>query len=29
MKSAQAANDVKIIETLRNGDYLVEYLPKS
>ena len=28
MKSAQAANDVKIIETLRNGDYLVEYLPK-
>ena len=29
MKSAQAANDVKIRETLRNGDYLVEYLPKS
>ena len=29
MKSAQAANDVKIIETLCNGDYLVEYLPKS
>ena len=29
MKSAQAANDVKIIETLRSGDYLVEYLPKS
>ena len=29
MKSAQAANDVKIIEILRNGDYLVEYLPKS
>lgn len=29
MKSAQAANDVKIIKTLRNGDYLVEYLPKS
>lgn len=29
MKSAQAANNVKIIETLRNGDYLVEYLPKS
>ena len=29
MKSAQAANDVKIIETLRNGDYLVEYLLKS
>lgn len=29
MKSAQTVNDIKIIETLRNGDYLVEYLPKS
>lgn len=28
MKSAQSANDIKIIETLDNGDYFVEYLPK-
>ena len=25
MKSAQAANDIQIIETLPNGDYYVEY----
>lgn len=29
MKSAQSANDIKIIETLDNGDYYVEYLPKN
>ena len=29
MKSAQAVNDIRIIKVLRNGDYLVEYLPKS
>ncbi|WP_455069864.1 transcriptional regulator [Prevotella aurantiaca] len=28
LKSAQNANDVKIIETLGNGDFFVEYLPK-
>lgn len=28
MLSAQAVNDVKILQTLENGDYLVEYLPK-
>lgn len=28
LKSAQQANDVQIIETLSNGDYYVEYLPK-
>ncbi len=29
MKSARAANDVRIIELLENGDYYVEYLPKN
>lgn len=29
MFSAQAVNEVKILQTLDNGDYLVEYLPKS
>ena len=29
MKSAQSANDIKIIETLDNGDYFVKYLPKN
>lgn len=29
MKSAQKVNDIKIIETLENGDYYVEYLPKT
>ena len=29
MKSAQTANDVHIIETLPNGDYYVEYKPKT
>ena len=28
MKSAQAVNEGKILKTLDNGDYLVEYLPK-
>ena len=28
MKSAQSANDVVILETLDNGDYYVQYLPK-
>lgn len=28
MLSAQAVNDVKILQTLENGDYLVEFLPK-
>lgn len=28
MKSAQAANDIQIVETLPNGDYYVEYKPK-
>ena len=28
MKSAQSANDIRIIETLDNGDYYVQYLPK-
>ena len=28
MKSAQTANDIQIIESLPNGDYYVEYLPK-
>lgn len=28
MKSAQSVNDVKILQTLDNGDYFVEYLPK-
>jgi hypothetical protein len=28
MKSAQAVNDVKIIETLKNGDYYLEYIPR-
>lgn len=28
MLSAQAVNEVKILQTLENGDYLVEYLPK-
>lgn len=28
MKSAQSANDLKIIERLDNGDYYVQYLPK-
>ena len=28
MLSAQAVNGVKILQTLENGDYLVEYLPK-
>lgn len=28
MKSAEAVNDIRIIETLDNGDFLVEYLPK-
>lgn len=27
MKSAQAVNEIKIIQTLDNGDYYVEYLP--
>jgi hypothetical protein len=29
MKSAQVVNDVKIIETLKNGDYYVEYIPRN
>ena len=29
MKSAQTANDIQIIETLPNGDYYVEYKPKT
>lgn len=29
MKSAQSANDIHIIETLDNGDYYVQYLPKN
>lgn len=29
MKSAQAVNEIKILNTLDNGDYFVEYLPKS
>jgi hypothetical protein len=29
MRSTQAVNDVKIIETLKNGDYYVEYIPKN
>lgn len=29
MLSAQAVNEVKILKTLENGDYLVEYLPKN
>lgn len=29
MKSAQSANDIHIIETLDNGDYYVQYLPKT
>lgn len=28
MLSAQAVNEVKILQTLENGDYYVEYLPK-
>lgn len=28
MLSAQAVNEVKILQTLENGDYFVEYLPK-
>ncbi len=28
MESAKAVNDIKIISTLDNGDYYVEYLPK-
>lgn len=28
LKSAETANEVKIIKTLDNGDYFVEYLPK-
>lgn len=28
MKSAQSANDIRIIKTLDNGDYYVQYLPK-
>jgi len=28
LKSAETANEVKIIETLPNGDYYVQYLPK-
>ncbi|WP_077196603.1 hypothetical protein [Prevotella ihumii] len=28
MKSAEAINEIKIIETLPNGDYLVAYLPR-
>ena len=28
MSSAKKANDVEIVKTLANGDYLVEYLPK-
>lgn len=28
MLSAQAVNDIKILQTLENGDYYVEYLPK-
>lgn len=28
MKSAQTANKIQIIETLKNGDYYVEYSPK-
>ena len=29
MKSAQAANDIHIVETLPNGDHYVEYKPKT
>ena len=29
MKSAQTANDIHIVETLPNGDYYVEYKPKT
>lgn len=29
MLSAKSVNDVKILQTLENGDYLVEYLPKN
>lgn len=28
MLSAQAVNEVRILQTLENGDYFVEYLPK-
>ena len=28
MKSAQSANEIRIIKTLDNGDYYVQYLPK-
>ena len=28
LKSAEKINDIKIIETLANGDYLIQYLPK-
>ena len=28
MKSAEAVNEIKIIKTLDNGDYYVQYLPK-
>ena len=28
LKSAAKINDIKIIETLSNGDYLIQYLPK-
>lgn len=28
MKSAETVNDIRIIEALDNGDFLVEYLPK-
>lgn len=29
MKSAQSANNIAILKTLDNGDYLVQYLPKT
>lgn len=28
LKSAESANEVKIVKTLSNGDYFVQYLPK-
>jgi hypothetical protein len=28
LKSAESANEVKVVKTLKNGDYFVQYLPK-
>ena len=28
LKSAESANEVKVVKTLQNGDYFVQYLPK-